>query len=123
MPITFNVMLLGVFCGFFGKLCVDALGGNGLCWLIYWEMLCLIHFLVNAFPSTIYRLLHGPVSVSQGIEVVKRPYWIGRYMLYVILLLILPLSAGLLPFAPVFEWTEHLREKIRLMNVGEEAEL
>lgn len=123
MPITFNVMLLGGFCGFTGKWCVDALGGNGLCWLMLWEMLCLIHFLVNAFPATVYGLLHGPVNVSQGIVVARKPYWVGRYMLYVMLLLILPVSAGLLPFASVFEWMEHLREKIRLVNVGEEGEL
>jgi hypothetical protein len=123
MPITFNVMILGLFCGFTGKLCVDSLGGSGLCWLIYWEMLCAIHFLVNAFPSTMYHLLYGPLSVSQVIEVVRRPYWIGRYTLYVILLLILPLSAGFLPFASFYEWIEHLREKIRLVNIGEEAEL
>lgn len=123
MPITFNVMLLGGFCGFTGKWCVDALGGNGFCWLFFWEMLCLIHFLVNAFPATVYGLLHGTVNVSQGIEVARKPYWVGRYLLYVILLLILPVSAGLLPFASVFEWMEHLREKIRLVNLGEEGEL
>jgi hypothetical protein len=123
MPITFNVMILSLFCGFTGKLCVDALGGSGLHWLIYWEMMCLIHFLVNAFPSTMYHLLYGPLSVSQGIEVVRRPYWIGRYILFVVLLVILPLSAGFLPFASFSEWFEHLRVQIRVVNLGEEAEL
>ncbi|KAJ3700288.1 hypothetical protein LUZ61_003993 [Rhynchospora tenuis] len=123
MPITFNVMLLGVFCGFTGKWCVDMLGGDGLFWLIFWEMLCLIHFLGNAFPSTIYRMLHGPVSVSQGIEVVKRSYWIRRYVLYAILLVVLPVSAGLLPFASMAKWMEHFGEMISLLNVGEEQEL
>jgi hypothetical protein len=28
MPVTFNVMVLGVLCGYFGSRCVDTLGGD-----------------------------------------------------------------------------------------------
>jgi len=34
MAVTFNVMILGVLCGYFGSRC---LGGDGDVWLIYWR--------------------------------------------------------------------------------------
>ncbi|XP_073005074.1 protein CPR-5-like [Typha latifolia] len=116
MPVSFILVLLGIFCGFAGKLCVDTLGGDGYYWLLYWEALCLLHFFANVFPSAFYGILYGSVSMSQGIEVVRLPYWIRRYIFYSILMLILPVSAGLLPFASVHDWKEHFTKKMMSMN-------
>ncbi|OEL33126.1 hypothetical protein BAE44_0005851 [Dichanthelium oligosanthes] len=59
MPITFNVMLLGVLCGWFGR--------------------------------------------TKGVH---SPYWARRYAFYVLVSLILPCLAGLLPFASLSDWIE-----------------
>ncbi|KAG1363265.1 hypothetical protein COCNU_11G000920 [Cocos nucifera] len=123
MPVTFILLLLGVVCGFAGKFCVDTLGGNGYCWLLYWEVLCLLHFFANMFPSAFYHILYGPVSVSQGAKVVRLPYWIRRYIFYSILLLVLPTLSGLLPFASICDWKDHFSEKIMLWSSGNESEL
>ncbi|THU57773.1 hypothetical protein C4D60_Mb03t07070 [Musa balbisiana] len=104
MPVTFLVMLLGVVCGFTGKLCVDTLGGSGYHWLIYWEVLCMLHFFANVFPSAFHNILYGPVAVTQGANTVRLPYWVRRYAFYILLLLILPTLSGLLPFASIKEW-------------------
>ncbi|XP_050206318.1 protein CPR-5 [Mercurialis annua] len=108
MPVTFILLLLGAACGFAGKLCVDTLGGSGWHWLLYWETMCMLHFFSNVFPSALFYLLHGPVSVSKGIRYNKLlPYWFRRILFYAILLLVLPLCCGLLPFAYPGEWKEH----------------
>ncbi|XP_074564351.1 protein CPR-5-like [Curcuma longa] len=112
MPVTFIALLLGVLCGFSGKLCIDTLGGNGYRWLIDWEVMCMIHFFANAFPSTLCHLLYGPVTVCQGAKSATFPFWVRRYAFYTLLLPILPMSSGLLPFASVFEWKVHLAEKL-----------
>ncbi|KAG8072571.1 hypothetical protein GUJ93_ZPchr0006g42484 [Zizania palustris] len=79
MPITFNVMILGVLCGFVGRFCVDTLGGDGNVWLIFWEALCFIHLLGNSWPSLLYRVLYGPISVTDRAKAVGLPYWIRRW--------------------------------------------
>ncbi|CAI0554647.1 unnamed protein product [Linum tenue] len=104
MPITFILLLLGVMCGFAGKLCVDTLGGDGLHWLFFWETICSLHFLANMFTSTVYRVLCGSLDVSTGgsrpcRRIILWPYWFRRVVFYTILLLVLPLCCGLLPFA------------------------
>ncbi|KAJ0980988.1 hypothetical protein J5N97_009243 [Dioscorea zingiberensis] len=111
MPVTFILLLLGAVCGVAGKLCVDTLGGNGYCWLIYWETLCLLHFLANVFPSILYHILYGPVFVTQVAEVVRLPYWIRRYTFYTFMLLILPSLTGLLPFGSIEDWKGHFSQK------------
>ncbi|KAL6223018.1 hypothetical protein ACLB2K_006408 [Fragaria x ananassa] len=108
MPVTFIVLLLGIACGLAGKYCVDTLGGSGYHWLIYWETLCLLHFLCNVFTSVLFHILHGPVDVSprmKGNSVF--PYWIRRLAFYGITFLFLPLLCGLLPFASLGEWKHH----------------
>ncbi|TXG60571.1 hypothetical protein EZV62_015144 [Acer yangbiense] len=108
MPITFILLLLGFACGFAGKLCIDTLGGSGYLWLIYWESLCLVHFFANVWTSALFRILHGPVNVSQctkGHTIV--PYWIRRSLFYATMLLFLPLVCGLLPFASLGKWIDH----------------
>lgn len=112
MPVTFIALLLGALCGFFGKVCIDTLGGNGYRWLIDWEVLCVLHFFANAFPSVLHNLLYGPVIISQGANSVMFPYWLRRYVFYTLLLPILPISSGLLPFASFFEWKVHFVEKL-----------
>lgn len=112
MPVTFIALLLGVICGFSGKLCIDTLGGNGYRWLLDWEVMCMLHFFANTFPSALYHLLYGPVTVFQGAKSATFPFWMRRYAFYTLLLPILPMSSGLLPFASVFEWKAHLAEKL-----------
>lgn len=110
MPITFVLLLLGAFCGFAGKFCVDSLGGNGYVWLTYWETLCSLHFCANVFTSSLYTILHGPITVSQ--ENKDReifPYWIRRVLFYKLLIL-LPLLCGLMPFATPGEWMGHFTQ-------------
>lgn len=62
MPITF-ILLLGIDCGIASKVCVDTLGGSGYCWLFYWELLCLVHFLSNILPSVLFKILDGRVCI------------------------------------------------------------
>ncbi|KAG5245264.1 protein CPR [Salix suchowensis] len=109
MPITFILLLLGAFCGFTGKLCVDTLGGSGSLWLLYWEASCSLQFLSIACTPTLFRVLHGPVvRVSQGTKPgTIFPYWLRRLLFYATSLLFLPLCCGLLPFAGPGEWTGH----------------
>lgn len=108
MPITLILVLLGSFCGFAGKLCVDMLGGSGYLWLLHWETLCLLHFFSNSCTSHLFQILHGPVNVCQGAErKTMVPYWIRRSLFYSTLLFIIPLVCGLMPFASPSEWKEH----------------
>ncbi|XP_041007163.1 protein CPR-5 isoform X2 [Juglans microcarpa x Juglans regia] len=113
MPVTFMLLLLGLACGFAGKLCVDTLGGSGYHWLLYWETLCLLHFISNVCTSSLFLILHGPVNVSQGTKGnVILPYWIRRFLFYTILLLFLPLLCGLVPFASLGEWKDHFSLRV-----------
>ncbi|KAK9272132.1 hypothetical protein L1049_002502 [Liquidambar formosana] len=108
MPVTSILLILGVACGFAGKLCVDTLGGSGYHWLLYWEALCLLHFFSNICPSALFLVLYGPVTVSQGAKgSVIYPYWIRRFQFYAVVLLFLPLFCGLMPFASPGEWKDH----------------
>lgn len=108
MPITFIVLFLALFCGLAGKICVDTWGGSGYLWLVYWETLCLLHFVCNICTSTSYFILHGPLTVSPGMKHNTRvPYWIRRVMFYGTLLFFLPLLCGLHPFAGLGKWKDH----------------
>lgn len=109
MPITFIFLLLGVTCGAVGKLCVDTLGGSGYCWLCYWESLCLLHFLANIYPSVLFRIMNGPVSISQdpSRKRVWVPYCLRRTLFYAVTVVVLPLLCGLMPFASLVEWLKH----------------
>lgn len=111
MPVTFILLLLGTFCGFAGKFCVDALGGSGYHWLLHWEALCLLHFFSNVYISALFLLLYGPVTVDQR---AKRnpmiPYSVRQVLFYAIVPLILPILCGLMPFAGLGEWKDHFSE-------------
>lgn len=120
MPVTFILILLGTACGAAGKFCVDTLGGSGYTWLLYWETLCLLHFLAGVFPSTLYQILHGPVIISPKDGKVMMPYWVRRSAFYAILVMILPGLSGLMPFASLYEWGEHLVSKLALSSYGVE---
>ncbi|XP_065874374.1 protein CPR-5 [Euphorbia lathyris] len=109
MPITFILLLLGAACGLAGKFCVDTLGGNGLLWLLYWETFLFLHFLSNVCTSMLYLFLHGPLTVSQGKNpYMICPYWLRRAVFYSAVLFFIPLCCGLLPFAGLGEWKDHI---------------
>ncbi|XP_077213680.1 CPR5 protein [Tasmannia lanceolata] len=123
MPVTFIILLLGVACGFAGKLCVDSLGGSGYWWLLYWESLCLLHFVANVFTSVLFNILHGTVTVTKQVEEkIWFPYWIRRVAFYSVVLLFLPVLCGLMPFASFREWKDHfftlVADKLLEPNVG-----
>ncbi|KAM0934015.1 hypothetical protein DsansV1_C33g0224311 [Dioscorea sansibarensis] len=120
MPVTFILLLLGALCGAAGKLCVDTLGGNGYRWLVYWETFCLVHFLANVFPSVLYHVLYGPVSMTHSVKVIRLPYWIRRYTFYAAMLLVLPTSSGLLPFASFKDWKDHFSQNINFWSLFNE---
>ncbi|BAT79122.1 Protein CPR-5-like protein [Vigna angularis] len=108
MPVTFILLMLGVGCGYCGKLCVETLGGSGNVWLLYWEMLCLLHFFSLCWTPALFQILHGPVTAWQITE--KKTifqYWIRRVLFYTILLVFLPLFCGLMPFASLGQWKDH----------------
>ncbi|XP_076928502.1 protein CPR-5-like [Bidens hawaiensis] len=108
MPVTFILLLLGAGCGFAGKCCIDTLGGSGTHWLIFWELLCLVHLFANICTSMLFRLLHGPVTtVDQSMSRKLLPYWFRRVVYYSAVLVCLPLLCGLIPFAGVGEWFDH----------------
>ncbi|XP_076887861.1 protein CPR-5-like [Bidens hawaiensis] len=108
MPVTFILLLLGVGCGFAGKFCIDTLGGSGTDWLIFWELLCLVHLFANICTSMLFSLLHGPITtVDQSMSRKLFPYWFRRVVFYTAVLACLPLLCGLIPFAGVSEWFDH----------------
>ncbi|CAI9763447.1 unnamed protein product [Fraxinus pennsylvanica] len=111
MPITFIMLLLGVGCGYAGKFCIDTLGGSGNHWLMYWEVLCLLHFLSNIWTSTLFLILYGSINVSDKVnDSTIFPYWIRRFMFFSALLL-LPLLCGFMPFASPGEWIDHFSSR------------
>ncbi|KAI3866200.1 hypothetical protein MKX03_014926 [Papaver bracteatum] len=120
MPITIIVMLLAVACGFMGKFCVDTLGGSGFLWLLYWEVLCTVHFFANICTSVLFILLYGPVPVSSGTNInTKPPYWIRRFLFYAVILSV-PVLCGLMPFAGPREWIDHFFSRVRDALFGPE---
>eukprot|EP01018_Ginkgo_biloba_P029319 Gb_29176 [translate_table: standard] len=105
MPATVIIIVLGGVCGWAGKLSVDSLGGNGFHWLLLWEVLCILHAFANCFTSYLVRILNGPTSGSVGFNLI--PVWIRNFAFHTILAFVLPVMAGLTPFAPVMDWTKH----------------
>nr|CAB3479249.1 unnamed protein product [Digitaria exilis] len=122
MPVTFNFILLGVVCGLAGRFCANTLGGDGNIWLICWEVLCSIHLLGNCYPSVLYRVLHGPISVSHRKEAVWFPYWIRRWIFYAMIGFIMPALTGFLPFASLSDWLNHFARQLKSIFVGERIE-
>ncbi|KAK9713331.1 hypothetical protein RND81_06G020300 [Saponaria officinalis] len=114
MPITLILLLLGVLCGFVGKICVDTLGGDGYIWVIFWEVLCMVHFFAIIFNSILYSVLYGAVQVCEGMKYgTIFPFWIRR-MFFQLFLVLLPVCCGLLPFASASTWWEdHISVWIR----------
>ncbi|EOA13146.1 hypothetical protein CARUB_v10026163mg [Capsella rubella] len=110
MPISFLLIFLGIVCGLPVKVCVDTLGGNGKLWLILWQVFCVFQFVANVCTLALYRLMYGPISVTEGTKRSRWstifPYWARRTVLYVVFMLALPAITGLLPFATVGEWRD-----------------
>ncbi|AQK98688.1 Protein CPR-5 [Zea mays] len=122
MPVTFNIILLGVICGYAGRFCTNTLGGDGNMWLICWEVLCSVHLIGNCYPSVLYRVLHGPISVSHSKESVWFPYWIRRWMFYAVLGFFIPALNGLLPFASLSDWNNHFTKELKSIFIDERIE-
>ncbi|XP_068643403.1 protein CPR-5 isoform X2 [Aristolochia californica] len=120
MPITFILLLLGVVCGFAGKICVDTLGASGSCWLFYWEVLCCLHFFANVFTPIFFEILYGPISVRSDDrkERVWVPYKFRRVMFYSSMFLV-PVLCGLMPFASSREWKDHFVDRLSNQVFGE----
>ncbi|RDX99145.1 Protein CPR-5, partial [Mucuna pruriens] len=113
MPVTFILLMLGVGCGYCGKLCVETLGGSGNVWLLYWEIMCFLHFLSIGWTSALHSVLHGPVIASQTTEDnTFFRYWIRRVLFYATMLVFLPLFCGLMPFASLGQWKDHFTVKV-----------
>ncbi|OEL21665.1 Protein CPR-5 [Dichanthelium oligosanthes] len=102
--------------------CAKTLGGDGNIWLICWEILCSIHLLGNCYPSVLYHVLHGPISVSHSKEAVRFPYWIRRWIFYAMLGFIIPALTGFLPFASLSDWFNHFTGELKSIFVGEKIE-
>eukprot|EP01018_Ginkgo_biloba_P038938 Gb_37504 [translate_table: standard] len=108
MPTTIIMIVLGGICGLAGKFSVDSLGGSGFHWLVLWEVLCFLHALSACFTPSLFRILNDPASSPVGIR--KRaliPPWIRKFVFHTILLLVLPVTAGLTPFASTRDWAKH----------------
>lgn len=111
MPATILIVVLGGICGVAGKFAVDSMGGSGYHWLVLWETFCLVHTSATCLTATLYQILNGvPASAtgkSQRPPYLMRPWW-RRFWFHVITVLVLPILAGLLPFAHVREIVEVL---------------
>lgn len=96
MPATILIIILGGVCGFAGKLSVDTIGGSGIRWLVAWEIFCMLHALTNCFTPSVYSLLHGSPSSTRAKFGI--PFWFRRLSFHIIMVLVLPVLAGQLPF-------------------------
>ncbi|KAH7278566.1 hypothetical protein KP509_38G046900 [Ceratopteris richardii] len=96
MPATILIVVLGGICGFVGKISIDSLGGSGITWWLIWGTFCFLHALTNCFTPSIYRFLHG--SHTGRKSRFGLPFWMRRLAFHSLIVLFLPLLAGLLPF-------------------------
>lgn len=96
MPATIIIIVLGGVCGFAGKMSVDSLGGNGIRWLIVWEMFCALHALATCFTPFVFKIINGSPSSKKA--TFQIPFWFRRFAFHFILVLVLPVMAGQLPF-------------------------
>lgn len=110
-PTTIILVLLGGLCGWAGKFSVDSLGGSGFQWLVCWEVLCILHAFATCFTSYLYCFLNGPTPSSVGSNMT--PSWVRKFAFHATLVLILPVMAGLTPFASVRDWTKHFSDMLK----------
>ena len=125
MPATILIIILGGLCGIAGKVAVDSMGGSGRHWLLTWEIFCSIHTAATCFAPFLYWVLNGtpPSIISSSssaaggkgqrrkFHLVTIPPWLRRSMFHICMVLVLPVLAGLLPFATV-------REIVRVFGSG-----
>ena len=111
MPATILIVILGGICGFAGKFAVDSMGGSGYHWLLLWETFCLVHTAATCFTAKLYRILNGTPPSATG-KRHRQPCfmkpWLRKLSFHVTTVLVLPILAGLLPFAHVREIVEVL---------------
>lgn len=107
MPTSIILIVLGLICGYAGKLSVESLGGSGFCWLVQWEAFCLLHAFSAYSPASVLYVLNGPPSTHEVKEKQHMfPFLLWKFIFHA-LLLVLPVMAGLTPFASVTEWKNH----------------
>ncbi|XP_057845068.2 uncharacterized protein LOC131054548 isoform X2 [Cryptomeria japonica] len=108
MPTSIILIVLGLVCGYAGKLSVDSLGGNGFYWVVQWEVLCLLHAFSAYSPASVLRVLNGPPSTNEEVKEKLHLFPLPlRKFIFHALLFVLPVMAGLTPFASVREWKNH----------------
>ena len=116
MPATILIIILGGLCGIAGKVAVDSMGGSGHHWLLTWELFCVIHTAATCFTPFLYWVLNGtpPSTISsvaaatgkgqrRKLHLVTMPPWLRRLVFHMCMVLVLPVLAGLLPFATIQE--------------------
>lgn len=124
MPATILIIILGGLCGIAGKFAVDSMGGSGRHWLLMWELFCVIHTAATCFTPFLYWVLNGtpPSTITSAVaatgkgqrrkfHLVTIPSWLRRLVFHICMVLVLPVLAGLLPFATV-------REIVRVFGSG-----
>ena len=88
-PITVILLLLGLGMGSALNVLVSAWGGSGTLFFSVWMFFCALHCILVTRAQTILRLLGG-----------ERIPW-KHFALHVVLIVLLPATAGLLPFEVV----------------------
>eukprot|EP00271_Cylindrocystis_brebissonii_P002841 TRINITY_DN13616_c1_g2_i1.p1 TRINITY_DN13616_c1_g2~~TRINITY_DN13616_c1_g2_i1.p1 ORF type:complete len:958 (+),score=120.78 TRINITY_DN13616_c1_g2_i1:82-2874(+) len=67
-PVFGMIISLGLLCGLFGMKAVESVGGKGLTWLLFWELLCAIHTFAAWFPDILFLILHGKKAEHLAVE-------------------------------------------------------
>eukprot|EP00850_Spirogloea_muscicola_P004612 SM000020S05962 [mRNA] locus=s20:103061:106886:+ [translate_table: standard] len=110
-PATVLVLMLGGICAYFGKTAVDGVGARGLHWLACWWCLCGLHAFAIWNTRLLYRLLNGRPAehAAQPPHCKLVPTWLRKLAFHSMLVIVLPLLAGVLPFVPLEDLWRHFR--------------
>eukprot|EP00850_Spirogloea_muscicola_P017578 SM000152S01566 [mRNA] locus=s152:257160:260994:- [translate_table: standard] len=110
-PATVLVLMLGGICAYFGKTAVDGVGARGSHWLACWWWLCGLHAFAIWNTRLLYRLLNGRPAehAAQPPQRKLVPTWLRKLAFHTMLVIVLPLLAGVLPFVPLEDLWRHFR--------------
>eukprot|EP00850_Spirogloea_muscicola_P004371 SM000018S03736 [mRNA] locus=s18:1108823:1112968:- [translate_table: standard] len=110
-PATVLVLMLGGICAYFGKTAVDGVGARGSHWLACWWCLCGLHAFAIWNTQLLYRLLNGRPAehAAQPPQGKLVPTWLRKLAFHTMLVIVLPLLAGVLPFVPLEDLWRHFR--------------
>jgi len=92
-PVTILVVLLGIVGGGVGKFVVDGVGGDGLVWMLLWELFLVCHVLAVKRADVLYHLL--------GLHRRKLrflPQWAYKFLVHGALAVVLPVITSIAPF-------------------------